>query len=67
MNHTDKTGDRAAILSDNASFETVLGETCDRLWDKKIQYSIQRIRSLEDSLNSLEEELEVLIRNVPDP
>jgi hypothetical protein len=67
MNHTDKTGDRAAILSDDASFETVLDETCGRLWDKKLQYSIQRIRSLEDSLNRLEEELDAMIRNVPDP
>jgi hypothetical protein len=66
MNHTDKTGDRAAILSDNSTFETVVAETCDRLRDKKIQYSIQRIRLLEDVLNNLEEELEAIIRNVPD-
>jgi hypothetical protein len=66
MNHTDKTGDRAAILSDNASFETVVAETCDRLRDKKIQYSIQRILLLEEFLSNLEEELEAIIRNVPD-
>ncbi|MDR2029602.1 MAG: hypothetical protein LBP93_08715 [Treponema sp.] len=66
MNHTDKTGDRAAILSDNSSFETVLDETCDRLRDKKIQHSIRRIRLLEEVLGNLEDELEAMIRSVPD-
>jgi hypothetical protein len=61
----DKTGDRAVILSDNLSFETVLDKTCERLRDKKIQYSIQRIRLLEDVLNNLEEELEAMIRSAP--
>jgi hypothetical protein len=67
MNHTDKTGERAAILEDNSSFETILDETCDRLWDKQIQYSMRRIRRLEDALDTLEEELDLLIRSAPVP
>jgi hypothetical protein len=66
MNPIDKTGDRAAILSDSSSFEAVLDKTCDRLRDKKIQYSIQRIRLLEDVLDKLEEELGSMIRSAPD-
>jgi hypothetical protein len=66
MNHTDKTGDRAAILADNVSFEAILDETCGRLWDKKIRHSMRRIRLLEDALNTLEDELDALIRSAPD-
>jgi hypothetical protein len=65
MNHTDKTGGEAVILSDNSSFKEVVDEACNRLWDKKVRYSIGRIQELEDILNNLEGELDLLIQNHP--
>jgi hypothetical protein len=62
MNHRDKTGGEAAILSNNSSFKDVVDETCERLWDKKIQYSIRRIHELEDMLEKMEEELDLMIQ-----
>ncbi|MDR2493920.1 MAG: hypothetical protein LBD24_01735 [Spirochaetaceae bacterium] len=51
----------SVILSDNVSFESVLDKTCERLWGKKIQYSIRRIRELEATLQGLEQELDTLL------
>jgi hypothetical protein len=49
-------------LFEDASFETVLNLACDRLWDVKVRYSIDRIRKMDSRLSVLEEELEKLIR-----
>jgi len=49
-NHTDE------------SFDTVLDTTCQRLWERQIQYSLRRIREMENELNSLDKELEQFIR-----
>ncbi|MDR2536603.1 MAG: hypothetical protein LBD29_11300 [Treponema sp.] len=51
----------SVILSDNVSFETVLDRTCERLWGKKIQYSIRRIREMEATLQEIEQELDTLL------
>lgn len=51
----------SVILSDNVSFETVLDRTCERLWGKKVQYSIRRIRELEATLQGIEHELDTLL------
>jgi hypothetical protein len=62
MEHSDQTGGREPlILSDKPSFENVLDDTCGRLWDKKIQHSMRRIRELQDNLSGLEHELDALI------
>jgi len=44
-----------------ASFEVILDSTCERLWEKRIQYSIRRIKEMDDELKKLEEELEAFI------
>jgi len=43
------------------SFEAVLDATCERLREKHIQYSIQRIGEMDEELKKLEEELDDLI------
>ena len=47
-----------ASISTDSSFSCVLDETCDRLKDKQVQYSIRRIHEMEDKLSSLERELD---------
>jgi hypothetical protein len=53
----------AAVLSDKSSFKEVVDEACNRLWDRKVQFSIRRIRELEDRLKTLELELDMMIRD----
>jgi hypothetical protein len=62
MNQSDKTRDGTAVFSDGSSFKKVVDETFDRLWDKKVQLSIRRIRELEEQLDALELELDMMIR-----
>jgi hypothetical protein len=62
MSQIDKTGGEAAVLPNQPSFEHVVGESCDRLWDKKVQHSIRRIHELEAMLNSLEQDLDVFLK-----
>ncbi|MFP3090380.1 hypothetical protein LQZ21_08645 [Treponema sp. TIM-1] len=50
-----------AVLSDPSSFDDLLDKTCERLWDKKKQYTLRRLRELDDNLNSLEQELEQIV------
>jgi hypothetical protein len=52
--------EKYAAFSDVRSFETVLDQACDLLWDRKIQHSIRRIREMEDRLRELERELDDL-------
>ncbi|MDR0568314.1 MAG: hypothetical protein LBG87_03815 [Spirochaetaceae bacterium] len=51
----------SVILSDNVSFEMILDKTCERLWGKKIQYSIRRIREMDATLQGIEQELDALL------
>jgi len=44
-----------------ASFEAVLDTVCERLWGKHIQYSIRRIKEMDEKLKKLEEELDEFI------
>jgi hypothetical protein len=53
-------GEKPLTLSGNPSFEEVLDQTFDRIWDKKVRYSMRRIQELEDYLNVLERELDTL-------
>ncbi|MCL2128220.1 MAG: hypothetical protein FWH38_08195 [Treponema sp.] len=50
-------GEKAAPISD-ISFESILDETCERLLDRQVKYSIQRIYELEKRLDGLERELD---------
>ena len=54
-------GDKPVSISMDASFSSVIDETCDRLMEKQIQYSIKRIREMEDRLDTLEEELDTFL------
>jgi len=47
--------------SAEASFDVVLDTACDRLREKRIQYSIRRIKEMDDELRRIEEELDEFI------
>ena len=50
-------GKTPSILTEETSFEDVLDATCERLWEKQVQYSVRRIGEMEEELIKLEEEL----------
>jgi hypothetical protein len=50
------------IFQENPSFEAVLNSAFERLWGKKVQYSIRRIQEMDGYLQNLEKELDELIR-----
>jgi hypothetical protein len=50
------------VLADMPTFETMLDTTCERLLEKKAQYSIRRIGEMDEELARLEKELDELIR-----
>ena len=52
------TSEKPIVLTEEHSFEAVLDTACDRLSEKHIQYSIRRIRELEEKLAVLEKELD---------
>ena len=62
MDHRDTPGGEAVILSDTSTFKEVVDEACNRLWDRRVRYSIRRIREMEDALKTLELELDLMIR-----
>ena len=43
---------------EETSFELVLDEACDRLWEKHVQYTLKRISKMEKKLSMLEKELD---------
>ena len=45
----------------DVSFEDVLDITCERLWERHVQYSIRRIREMEEELKVIEKELDEFI------
>ncbi|MDR2742283.1 MAG: hypothetical protein LBB98_09055 [Treponema sp.] len=61
MSHTDKSGEKATVLSEQSSFNEVLNGACDRLWDKKVELSIRRIKQLDEYLIRMDQELTALI------
>jgi hypothetical protein len=63
MNHSEKTPGDTAVFSGQSSFKEVVDQTFERLWDKKVQLSIRRIRELEERLNALELELDMMIKD----
>ena len=48
---------KAAHISE-LTFSALLDETCERLLDRQVKYSIQRIHELEKRLDVLERELD---------
>jgi hypothetical protein len=53
-------GKDAAAVSD-LSFEAMLDDVCGQLWDRKVNYSLRRIREMDALLAALERELDELI------
>jgi hypothetical protein len=54
-------GEKSTALSDTLTFAAMLDETFDRLRDRQVEYSIQRIKKLEKNLVDLERELDALV------
>jgi hypothetical protein len=52
---------RPATIADY-TFDTLLDETCERLLDRQVKYSIQRIHELEKRLDTLERELDEFLK-----
>lgn len=52
---------KPVVLTEKPAFETVLDMTCERLKEKHIQYSIRRIREMNEELAVLEKELDEFI------
>ena len=50
--------DPLALDPKETSFEAVLDTTCERLWEKHVQYSLRRIREMDEELKILEKELD---------
>jgi hypothetical protein len=51
-------GEKSAIISKKDAFSEVVDEACNRLQDRQIQYSLKRLREMEENLNGLERELD---------
>jgi hypothetical protein len=51
-------GEMPAAVSPIISFSDVVDETCEKLMDRQIKYSIRRIQKMEECLASLEQELD---------
>ena len=56
---------KLAILTGEASFETILDTTCERLNEKHILFSIRRIREMNEELAGLEKELNDFLAMMP--
>ena len=52
---------KEALVSDS-NFDSILDETCERLLDRQVKYSIERIYDMEKRLLNLEQDLENFIQ-----
>ena len=57
--------DHGSIRPGESSFDDVLDNACEKLWEKQIQYTIRRIREMDDFLASFERELDTFIHLTP--
>ena len=48
---------RTMTFTEETSFEAVLDATCERLWEKQVQYSVRRIKEMDEELLRFENEL----------
>jgi hypothetical protein len=51
-------GEKPAAISPIISFSELVDDACDRLMDRQIKYSIQRIQKMEECLAAMEQELD---------
>ncbi|MDR0656950.1 MAG: hypothetical protein LBG22_11605 [Treponema sp.] len=56
--------DEKTVIIDG-SFETLLDQTCDKLQEKQIQYSISVLRRMEAELEGAERELDAFLAGRP--
>ena len=49
---------KPVILTEESSFATVLDTACERLQEKHIQYSLRRIKEMDEELAGLQKELD---------
>ncbi|MDR2211382.1 MAG: hypothetical protein LBO65_07985 [Spirochaetaceae bacterium] len=62
MKPTDQTGPGNVLVSEEElSFELLLDDICRRLHETRTHFSLKRIQKLEDTLDSLERELEGIL------
>ena len=54
--------DPKALEAGVSSFEALLDSACDRLWEKQVEISIQRIKEMDGILLDLEKELNEFIK-----
>ena len=64
FNSNTTAGGRPASVSD-FTFDSMLDETCERLLDRQLMYSIQRIHEMEKRLTRLERELDDFMAKEP--
>jgi len=60
-----KRNDTAPGIACPISFDSILDETCERLMDRQLEYSVLRIRELEKRLAELEAELDEFLLGRP--
>lgn len=58
---------KVAPLPEVFTFDSMLDETCERLLDRQLKYSIQRIHEMEKRLLILEDELNEFLRGYVKP
>jgi hypothetical protein len=54
--------DKPAAVTGIYSFNDVVDKTCEKLMDRQVKYSIQRIQKMEECLTVLEKELDDFLR-----
>ena len=55
---------KSLVLTEEVSFEAVLDATFERLWETQVQYSIRRIKEMDEGLIELETELNEFLSHV---
>jgi hypothetical protein len=53
--------EQSTAVSGSVYFGAVLDETCERLWDTKVRYTLRRIGELDAALAELEQALGALL------
>ena len=46
------------VTAEDTTFDSVLNTACQKLWDKHTQYSIKRLKDLDEELDKIEKELD---------
>jgi hypothetical protein len=55
------TGEQSLTISEKITFSAVVDDACNRLQDRQVKYSIQRLQEMESRLAGLERELDVFL------